>query len=88
MVGGAKENVFSMNSFFSRSAKTTPSFATPAWRRATASSAELTSRRHRHPPPPKNVVKLLLNGRGGGVARFSDTTGELEVVNRKGKVLW
>eukprot|EP00752_Nemacystus_decipiens_P015137 g13485.t1 len=51
---------------------------------------------HRHfcrahlTPAPSTPAKLLnkLRGRGGGVVQFSDVTGELEVLNRKGKVLW
>lgn len=40
------------------------------------------------PKAPKAVLKFLLHGRGGGVARFSDATGELEVFGRWGKLLW
>lgn len=36
---------------------------------------------------PKNVVKLL-RGDGGGVVRFLKATGELEVVDRNGTVVW
>lgn len=37
---------------------------------------------------PKHVLNLLQHGRGEGVARFSRGTGELEVVDEKGGVLW
>lgn len=50
--------------------------------RATHATTPLSS------PVPKAALKFLLHGRGKGEARFSDATGALEVVNRRGKVLW
>lgn len=40
-------------------------------------------------PPRKGVLAFLGGGRGTGtVARFSGATGELEVVDAKGEVIW
>ncbi|CAM9901157.1 unnamed protein product [Ectocarpus sp. 12 AP-2014] len=39
-------------------------------------------------PPPRSVIDALFRGRGGGVASFSEHTGDLHVVNSRGKVLW
>jgi len=41
---------------------------------------------HRTPPLPR---RSSMFGRGGGtIARFSDSTGELNLVDERGKVLW
>ncbi|CAN0111127.1 unnamed protein product [Ectocarpus sp. 6 AP-2014] len=38
--------------------------------------------------PPRSVIDALFRGRGGGVASFSEHTGDLHVVNSRGKVVW
>ncbi|CAM9987878.1 unnamed protein product, partial [Ectocarpus fasciculatus] len=39
-------------------------------------------------PPPKSVLDALFRGRGSGIAMFSEHTGDLQVVNSRGEVVW
>lgn len=39
-------------------------------------------------PPPKSVLDALFRGRGSGIAVFSEHTGDLQVVNSSGEVVW